>query len=480
MLNQAAQLEQFVEDWQRRWPAPAIALAVTVSDTTSFASGFGTRELGTERPVTPDTIFGVASVTKGVTALAIMQLVEAGRLALTDPISRYLPAYQTRRPEWAKATTIQHFLTHSSGLSPLPARFFALARQAAHDPDASSRPAWIADHRPLDTAADLLAYIAASDQPLLGPPGAQFSYCNEGFALLGAIIEAVSGQPYADYVQAQILDPLEMYNSTFRYPLLDDQMDVATLHAGSPDVAGAVHPSPVPTYLPLWYPAGGLNSTARDLLHYLELYRTGGLYDGRRLLSANGIRQMCSVQISGNAPASGYGYGLGVVPDYHGHQLIQHGGGSKGVASNVLIVPDRNFAAVALTNLAGVPAPELTLAALNQQLGLPLDTRLVEYHTVSCPPEQLARFAGTYRSGEGADLQIRVTGSHLQASVSGQEQAVRMVGEDALLLSKGQVDAYARFLLEADEPAWAVAVGSRIIPRWTADEQQEVRHGVNG
>ncbi|HEY8596826.1 MAG TPA: serine hydrolase domain-containing protein, partial [Thermomicrobiales bacterium] len=397
-----------------RHAIPAVALAVSEAGREVFAEGFGVREVGVGGEITPDTLFGVASVTKGFTALAILQLAEAGKLSVDDPVVRYLPAYRTPDPAAARATTLHHFLTHTAGLPPLASRFFALARATADDPYAAPRPAWIADHPPLDNADDLLAYIAGLDFAPLGAPGEYFSYCNEGFALLGAIIERVSGQPYAEYVQTNILDPLGMKRSTFDRRPLTGRADVAALHiAREVDGRRTVLAAPQPSYLPLWYPAGGLNTSARELLRYLEIYRTGGLSGGARLLSAAGIARMVTPHIVGGGPGASYGYGLGIRENYHGVWLIQHGGGSKGIASHVLVAPERGYTAVVLTNLAEMPADRLALAPLNQSLGLPLEAPFVSYGTATYPPAQLARYAGNYRGGEGTLLAAAVESGQL-------------------------------------------------------------------
>ena len=196
-----AAMRGFTRETMAKHAIPAVALAVAEEGTEVFAEGFGVREVGAGGEITPDSIFGVASVTKGFTALAIMQLAEAGKLSVDDLVVRYLPGYRTPDAMGTSATTIHHFLTHTAGLPPLASRFFALARAATDDPFAAPRPAWIAEHAPLDTADDLLAYIAGLDFAPLGAPGECFSYCNEGFALLGAIVERVSGQHYVEYVR---------------------------------------------------------------------------------------------------------------------------------------------------------------------------------------------------------------------------------------------------------------------------------------
>jgi len=459
-----------VRDYTRETMAqraiPAVALAVADAGREVFAESFGVREVGAVGEITPDTIFGVASVTKGITALAIMQLAEAGRLSVDDPVVRYLPAYRTPDAAGARATTLHHFLTHTAGLPPLASRFFALARATADDPFAALRPAWIADHPPLDNADDLLAYIAELDFVPLGAPGDYFSYCNEGFALLGAIIERVSGRSYTDYVQANILDLLGMTRSTFDRRPLTGRADVAALHIVR-EVAGEriVLAAPQPSYVPLWYPAGGLNTTARELLRYLEIYRTGGLSGGARLLSAAGIARMVMPHTAGGGPGASYGYGLAVRQDYRGVKLIQHGGGSKGIAAHVLVAPERGYTAAALTNLAEMPADRLALAPLNQSLGLPLDTPFVGYGTATYAPERLARYAGSYRGGEGTLLVAAVQDGQLVVRFGGQELVARPVGDDGVVLTLPSGESYARFLLAERGVAWGVAVGGRILPR---------------
>ncbi len=460
-----------VRDYTRETMAqraiPAVALAVADADREVFAEGFGVREVGASGEITPDTLFGVASVTKGFTALAIMQLAEAGNLAVDDPVIRYLPAYRTPDAAGTRATTIHHFLTHTAGLPPLASRFFALARAAADDPFAAPRPAWIPDHPPLDSADDLLAYIAELDFVPLGASGEYFSYCNEGFALLGAIVERVSGQTYADYVQINIFEPLGMTRSTFDRRPLTDRVDVAALHiAREVDGQRAVLAAPQPSYVPLWYPAGGLNTTARELLRYLELYRTGGVSGDSRLLSAAGIARMVTPHTAGGGPGTGYGYGLAVRQDYHGVKLIQHGGGSKGIASHVLVAPERGYTAAALTNLAEMPADRLALAPLNQSLGLALDTPFVEYGAATYSSAQLARYAGNYRGGEGTLLVASVQDGQLVVRFGDQEFAARPAGDDGFVLALPSGESYARFLLAKQGVAWGVALGSRILPRY--------------
>ena len=217
-------------------------------------------------------------------------------------------------------------------------------------------------------------YLAEGGYALLGPPGAQFSYCNEGFALLGAIIERVSGQGYEPYVQRHILDPAGMTRSTYDVATLRTFGDVITFHAArQTDGKREVYAAPNWLYSSVWSPAGSLNTSVRDLLRYLEIYRTGGVTGDARLLSAEGIARMTTPFAPRSSPGSSYGYGLGVVPDYHGQKLIKHGGGRKGISAEIIVAPALGFTGAAIAGLAGIPVATVTLAALNRTLGLPVD-----------------------------------------------------------------------------------------------------------
>ncbi|MGI8857778.1 MAG: serine hydrolase domain-containing protein [Thermomicrobiales bacterium] len=465
----AAEVQAFTRGMMGAHDVPGLAVAVARHGAEVYAEGFGTREVGTDAPVTPDTVFGVASVTKSFTALAIMQLHEAGTLSVDDPVTRYLPEFRTPDPAATRAITLHHFLTHTSGLPPLPSRFFAFARSMEGDPAAGSKPTWSADHAPIDTYEDLMDYLAEGGYALLGPPGAQFSYCNEGFALLGAIIERVSGEGYEPYVQRHILDSAGMTRSTYDVEMLrtfGTFGNVVTFHATrQTDGKREIYAAPNWLYSSVWSPAGGLNSTVRDLLRYLEIYRTGGMTSDARLLSAAGIARMTTPFAPRSSPGSSYGYGLGVIPDYHGLKLIKHGGGRKGISAEVIAVPATGFTGAAIANLAGVPVATVTLAALNRTRDLPVDATIEEYEDVPCPVDLLPHYTGTYRGGEGQQITVSAEDGALVYAFEGQRIAVRPVGEHAFVLATETGEVYTRFLIADGAPATAVTMGSRIVPR---------------
>ena len=144
---------------------------------------------------------------------------------------------------------------------------------------------------------------------------------------------------------------------------------------------------------------------------------------------------------------------------------MQHGGGSKGIASQVIVVPERGLTAVALTNLSEVPAERLAFAPVNALLGLPVGTPLAEYEDAALSAAQQDRFVGAYRGGEGQQITVTREEGRLIVRAAGQELVARPVSDDAVTLPMPGGEMYARFLLRGDDPAWGIALGSRIVPR---------------
>lgn len=278
----------------------------------------------------------------------------------------------------------------------------------------------------------------------------------------------MSGEGYEAYVRRHILEPAGMAHSGYAVAQLRAFPEVVTFHAArEQDGVKEIYAAPNWLYSAVWSPAGGLNTTVRDLLRYLEIYRTGGMVGEERLLSAAGIARMTAPHAPWSNPYTSYGYGLAVIPDYHGVKVIRHGGGRKGIAADVTVAPERGLTAAAIANLAGVPVGDATLAALNAELGLPLDTPVGEYVDVPCPPERLTRYTGTYRSGEGANITVTAEDGALVVAFEGKRITARPVGEDAFVLATETGEQYTRFLMRGDPTAWAMTMGSRIVPRYT-------------
>jgi CubicO group peptidase (beta-lactamase class C family) len=468
--------ESYAERLLNRDEVPGAAVAAWRNGTPVYARGFGAADRRTGAAAGADTVFGVASVTKSFTAAAIMSLADLGRVTVDDPVVEYLP--ELRLPKGrgdASAIRIRHFLTHTPGWPPLPSRWYAFGASAREDPDGTLPPVDVHARPPFETASDLMTYLAESEWTPLGPPGDCFSYCNDGYALLGEIIARVSGRPYTRYVTETIFEPAGLTMTAFGPPPTGATPSggpggVATPYIAT-NVSGRRTIAPARTwwYSEVWHPAGGICSTATDLLRYLELYRTGGLAGGRRILSERTAAAMMQSHVT-VGPNQGYGYGLSVLPGYSGGPLIEHSGGRRSISAHVALVPSRGLAVGVLANLADAPVRAIAHGLLNTLSGMAPEVPPIDYPEYVCPPERLAVYLGEYRSGEGEVLRVEADRGVLLITADGVRLSARPVGPDAFVVRPRGMEQYVRFLVD-DRPgdgarlARAVAYGWRIIGR---------------
>lgn len=436
-LASEREFETFVESFMEREKVPGIAVAISRDGDVLYQKGFGVRDLETREPVTPETIFGVASVTKSFTAVAIMQLAAEGKLSLEDPVIEHIPAFRLSNGADASRVQIRHLLSHTTGVPPLVRR------------------------EELTRLGDHLDYLATASYELLGEPGDYISYCNDTFLLLGAIIEKVTGRLYRRYVTDLLLDPLGMHRSTFSLEELARMQNVSVPYvkqAGASDVIKA----PWPT-LGNYEVGGGIRSHVLDLLKYGQLYVDGRLAKEKGIASEALLQGMWQPvhPLTRNA---WYGYALKVTPEYaDGITLVEHGGGQPGVSSNFGFVPQKGIVAAVLSNLDQVPIREVWLAAVNAAIGFPVEQkeeREPDYHASA---EELEKLVGTYRSAEGGQMSLFLRDGKPVAEMAGAEFELRASSSDTLVIQSMEMPL--RFFFRSGKKAWAVLLGIRMLTR---------------
>jgi CubicO group peptidase (beta-lactamase class C family) len=229
------------------------------------ANGF--QDLESRKPMRTNTIFDVRSVTKTVTAVAMMILIEEGKLALNDPVTKYLPGFSSN------SITIHHLLTHTSGLP-------------------ASRPKEIEDItiKRDRTLADVVVLLAKQEPEFT--PGSQFRYASSGFAILGRIIEVVSGKSYEQFVKERVFDPLGMRDSFFFIPA-DKRARVASVYRRQDGKLEKWQEVDEYTKRAKYSaPEFGMYSTAEDLAAFCQMMLNGGTFKGRRILSRLSVAEM--------------------------------------------------------------------------------------------------------------------------------------------------------------------------------------------
>lgn len=415
---------------------PGLVVAVSQNGEIIYEKGFGIRDFTTKKPATPETIFGTASVTKSFTALAIMQLAEAGKLSVHDSVSKYLPSFRIQGVDPIEDIKIHHLLTHTTGLAP------------------------IERHESFNLFHDHLVYLREEKHDLLGKPGQYFSYSNDAFLLLGAIIEKVTGRLYRRYVTEEILYPLGMARATFSIEELSKMCNVSVpyIFNKEEDRFDMQNWSSLGNY----EVGGGIRSSARDLLKYGELFINGGKMDKTRLIGEAYLQTIYKPYVQIDARTY-YGYAFKVTPDYYGTTLVEHSGGQPGVSSNFGFLPEHYCSIAVLTNVSGASARDIWFEAANTLLNIPIETRVNPFPEKATRPKSIdvERFLGEFSSHEGDQLLITQTQRTLVAHYN--DEQIELSVHDANHLIMIDTRKPIRFYFDAKDKAWAVFVGTRML-----------------
>lgn len=459
-----APLEAVIRYTMATHSIPGLAVAFAKDGKVVYSKGFGYADMDTGRPVNPSTIFGVASVTKSFTCLAIMQLADAGKLSPDDPVVRYLPEFRLPDERATKTATIAHLMSHTAGLPPLPALEWAIEPSREGDPLASEyTPVGevAKDHDPLRTVADLLQYIAKGEYEQTGQPGEIMSYSNDSYGLLGEIIERVSGEPYEKYMHDHIFAPLGMMRTTFDIAEAHRFGDVTELYAR--DKHDVIRHSPNWSDFPAMIACGQLRSSVLELLHYGNMYVNGGQVGGRTILSAAGVAEMRKPRIRTGRDLW-YGYGMSVRPDYHGVTLVGHSGGLKGVSSYYGYCPEQRLVGAVTMNLSGAPALHIWNAGMNVLLGVPTDEPWTAEPEYSATREEMARFVGTYPSGEGDNVTIALKDDKLTIAYSDERPAdLVLSGPNTAVCQQRDIKGVITLVSDERGVPYAIRDGSRFV-----------------
>lgn len=448
---------------------PGAAVALRRDGRLALATGFGFRDREASAPIDADTVCGVASVTKMFTALAVLLLAEDGLLRVDDPVRAYLPEFRLSGGANTDAVRISHLLSHTSGLPPLPARHYATA--ASPELEAWERrrtQRFIAMAPPWDASiaalADLLPFLERFPYTVHGAPGERFSYSNEGYSLLGLIVERASGLPYARFVAERILRPCGMTRSSL---VLGDVLAMENVTAVYTKHHGETARVRAWFHAPAMIPGGQLRSTANDIARFVEMLRNGGRAEGGRVATAATVAAMIAPRVQLDA-SRWYGYGTITKVDGHGITSIGHSGGHKGVSSHAAFVPQHGIACAVLTNVDGGPAAAVWDAVVYDALGLGAPPAPERPSLPEVTDATLASFLGEYGSAESGNVVVRVAADGaLTVEADGQTQPARVVAADTLVFGAGDGERVVRFVPAPDGSApFAYAFhGLRHLPR---------------
>ncbi|MDD7942850.1 serine hydrolase [Actinomycetospora lutea] len=406
----AASLTTRVDAVLNRWPTAGLAVGVVRDGSLRWFHGHGVADVASGTPVTADTVFRVASITKTVTAIAVMQLRDRGLVDLDAPAARYLRAYALipARTGWRPAT-IRHLLLHTAGV------------RAVRTPADLLRSDMGWGTPRYRSAPSPAAYYGRGLRLDL-EPGTRWAYSNHGYAVLGQIIEDLTRTPLTAYLREHVFDPLGMTSTDLTR---SDRVRprLATGYEIGRRGLQAVTDREIVTA-----GASGIYSTIRDMARYAAALLGGGRNDHGRVLAADTLAEMYAPHHQPDPRLAGMGLSF-FRGQVGGHRTVGHDGIWKGFRSDLLLAPDDGLGVLAFANTShfdprGAPTP-VTQALLRGLLGLPDDVIRTD---VPERPAVWRQLCGRYSFGPGRllDPQPRMfLGSGVEVLVRGERLIIR-------------------------------------------------------
>ncbi|MFC6997506.1 serine hydrolase [Rufibacter roseus] len=408
-------IRQLMTDFE----VPAMSVAIVKGTDVVYLNALGTKTKGKQEPVDENTLFGIGSISKSITALSLGMLVDEGKIKWDDKVTDYLPYFQMYAPEVTNAFTIRDLMTHKSGLKP--------------------------------TAGGLLWYGSDLNREQVIrkmkdlPPVSEFrttaAYQNLTFVAGGEIVAVVTGQSWDDFIKERLFKPLGMNHTFSRYQDIVSNKNITTPHSKDAHfsvitVAHRNHDN--------IGPAGSIYSTAKDMAQYMKLMLNKGVINGDTLVREKTMEEILKPHTFFpifpkpiHNEFSSYAFGWWVTPK-NGHKVVEHSGGVDGMVANLEMVTDKKFGIIALSNTEEPAAVALTLNMVGQAIQ---DPSYQTYQTArkslrdkkkytleenrkkvaatrvkGTKPLNFASYTGTFRDKMYGDIEVKQEGKKLVIS----------------------------------------------------------------
>ncbi len=346
----------YVRRAMSEYNVPGVSIAILKNGDIVLLKGYGVRAAGKPGAVDPDTVFGIASLSKAFTAASLAMLVEEGRLAWDDPVVKHLPWFQLWDPWVTREITVRDLLCHRSGLPPYGGDMLSFFSPLPRE-EIVRRLRWLKPESSFRS---------------------RYAYQNNMYLTAGEVLRAASGVTWDEFVARRIFEPLGMKRSSTSIRSFPPDGNVAMPHA---KVRGGDKLIEWPNWDSTGA-AGAINSTARDMVEWMRVQLGAGEYRGKRLFSAASSREMWTPHTITPAPRIPEGaklprpnftaYGLGwALFDYQGRKVATHSGGLTGMTCRLLLIPAERLGALVLTNAENPLHYPLIYRALDALLGLP-------------------------------------------------------------------------------------------------------------
>jgi CubicO group peptidase (beta-lactamase class C family) len=423
--QKSAAFNRSIDDLFARWnkpESPGCALAVIKDGRVIYEKGYGCANLEYSTPITPSTVFNIASVSKQFTAMSVLLLVQQGKLSLDDDIRKHV----SEVPDFGRVITIRHLLHHSSGL-----RNFEdlLVMAGLRTDDVITR----------EHMLDMVTH----QKELNFNPGDEYLYCNTGYHLLAEMVARVSGQSFAEFADANIFKPLGMTNTHFH----DDHERIVKNRAWSYEREGDKSFKNAFSNISV-VGGGGMYSTVEDLAKWVNNFDHG------RVGGPGVLKQMHEQGVLNNGQTSRYACGL-FIDEYKGMKLVEHGGGLASYRSDIIRFPDQKVAVVLLGNTSEIDPAQLSRQVADIVLfGAPpqkptglQESKSSPHPTTTVGAANLEAYCGVYDFKVGVIGTVTREGDRLYAEAGGPKVELLPETENTFLIKEDE----SRISFERDE-----------------------------
>jgi CubicO group peptidase (beta-lactamase class C family) len=451
--DRLAALEDYAKTAQSQWSIPGMAIAIVKDDQVVYAKGFGVKRVGGSDPVGPDTVFEIGSTSKAFTAAVVAMQVDDGKVGWTDRVVDHLPSFAMRDPWVTREFRVADLMAQHSGMP-------------AYAGDGMAFLGFPADH--IVARMKLIEPVTSFRS--------EFAYVNNLFLVAADLVHATSGQTWAENVQHRVFDPLGMKSSSSGQESFAAASDAAAPHkivggavtafaAGAPQLAWAY------TY----GPAGGINSSVRDMAQWLRMLLGNGTFGDKQIVSADNLRVVMSPHTVVNFPSSGplAGTPLGLAQNFYcagwlstdarPNRIVWHNGDNNFMHAAIGVIPDDHAGIVILTNLGGTSLAEAVMWRFyDLEAGNPEHDWSADFHQAwgdqqkaaqapfvqpvadASPPQPLDRYAGTFGNPVYGDLRVETDGTGLWLVAGPKRLKMLLVprSRDTFVASTPELDAF--------------------------------------
>ena len=465
MQINAIELDERIQSLIRRDRLPGVAVCVKGPDGTVFEKAYGFKNAALSEPTNMDTMFGIASMSKSITCLALSILEYEGKLSWDDPVCKYFPTF--RVPGAPRDTvTLRTLAQHTSGIPPMEPLEWSIAVNSINrsgewiDAMRASAP------NSMSTIEQIIEYISNCEYPTVGAPGENMSYCNEGYAILSYVVDQAAGVPLEKLCQERIFRPLGMSRT-----IMDDDCVQARALSGGNITSlferenGELICDDHWSVLPPFRGCAMVKSTARDMAAYYRCLSNWGEHEGRQELPRSAVEALIGTWVPAQDIAC---YGLGLYKRVKcGHTICEHSGGLHGVSTKGGLLLGEGYGFAVLCNCGDEDMDDIMWTLYNAVMGEPLDTChrwfMPAGRTFSDPDMLVGRYIG--HEGVPSIVEVRNQDGILRATVNKRNLflvycgGLRFLGMDPI--DSQRVRSRLEFFTRNGH-AWGVRVGSRI------------------